>query len=369
MSHVPKFVADLNQEKRTAKMNLFGSLGTDVNGHYFAADLAWLGDQVDDIEILINSEGGSVFQGLSIVNAIRNVNANVTAKIEGLALSMAGFLAVTCDRVEMSDFSRLMVHDPFMAGKKSLTEKEQKGLDNIKAILNKILAARSGKTAEEVAKIMGEETWYTAEEALEAGLIDKVITTGINIEASSNDFKQVREAILQAAAQLHQSINQTENTMKDLAAHFGLQPEATQEDILAKVQDIQASLETAQSELQAAQKANEALTAQVTARNQEIAAVLVDTAIAQGKIKSEAREKMVQLATESRETFTALIQEIPGRAAKIFTPQAAKTEGGEDRTKWTYDDFQKKDPEALTEMMASEPDRFQALFAAQYGAK
>ena len=98
-------------------MRLYGAIGPRVDGDYFAQELASLdrGD-FDMIHIRMNSPGGNVFQGMSIVSAILSMNTPVCVHIDGIAASMAAVVAVAADRVCMMDFAKMDDPRPLFHG-------------------------------------------------------------------------------------------------------------------------------------------------------------------------------------------------------------------------------------------------------------
>ena len=113
-------IDSVNNEAREATMRLYGAIGEKVDGDLFARELASLDDgQLEAIRIRINSPGGDVFQGMSIVSAMLSAKTPVYAHIDGIAASMAAVVAVAAKRVYMMDFAKLMIHDPYFAGKQS----------------------------------------------------------------------------------------------------------------------------------------------------------------------------------------------------------------------------------------------------------
>ena len=107
-------------------MRLYGAIGPRVDGDYFAQELASLdrGD-FDMIHIRMNSPGGNVFQGMSIVSAILSMNTPVCVHIDGIAASMAAVVAVAADRVCMMDFAKMMIHDPYFTGESGKRTRRQ----------------------------------------------------------------------------------------------------------------------------------------------------------------------------------------------------------------------------------------------------
>lgn len=128
------------------------------------------------IDLHVNSEGGSAFDGFAIYTTLRDSDSEVTAYIDGLAASAASYLVMAADRIVMSDVAWMMIHNAStMAwGNKHDLAKEIETLDGIDKTISKAYAKRGGKTAEEFAALMDEETWLSAEDALEYGLVDEV---------------------------------------------------------------------------------------------------------------------------------------------------------------------------------------------------
>lgn len=168
----------MNEKEKETTIRLFGSIGGGVDGDRFANDLASLDNRFDTINLHINSPGGSVSQGYSIVSTMLSMKARVNVYVVGIAASMAAVIAVCAENVYMYDYSRLMVHDPYFSGKDSdrLTDKDRNALSNISASLRTILARR-GKDKEEITRLMRAETWFDADQAMKEGLIDGVIST------------------------------------------------------------------------------------------------------------------------------------------------------------------------------------------------
>ena len=92
-----------NKEKREATIRMYGVIGRDVDGNRMAYDIANLDKEADTIHILINSDGGSVSQGLSVVSAILSAKAYIHAHVNGIAASMAAVIAISSDKVSMQD--------------------------------------------------------------------------------------------------------------------------------------------------------------------------------------------------------------------------------------------------------------------------
>ena len=175
-----------NKEKREASIRMYGVIGRDVDGNRMAYDIAELDKDADTIHILINSDGGSVSQGLSVVSAILSAKAYIHAHVNGIAASMAAVIAVSSDRVSMQDYAKLMIHDPHIPGMKDekLSARDRKALDSIADTL-RIILTRRGCDKETITSLMKDETWFSASEAQSAGLCDDVVTTPRKEELSN----------------------------------------------------------------------------------------------------------------------------------------------------------------------------------------
>lgn len=171
------YITTINNESREASIRLYGTIGVKVDGDVFAQELAALdGLELDHIKLHINTPGGDVLQGMSIVSAMQSMKTPVHAHIDGIAASMGAVVAVSAKKVYMADFAKLMIHDPYFAGMDDakLSGKGRKALGRITDMLRQILSLR-GKNEDEIARLMREETWFSADEAKLAGLCDEVV--------------------------------------------------------------------------------------------------------------------------------------------------------------------------------------------------
>lgn len=154
---------------------IYGEIGGDVVASSVVSELRGL--DTDEITVRVNSPGGDVYEGLAIMNALRSHPATVTAVVEGLAASAASFIAVGgADRVVMRPTAELMIHEAmsFIGGNAAEMSRVVDDLDRISANLSTVYAERSGGDPAEWRERMRAETWFSAEEAVAAGLADAV---------------------------------------------------------------------------------------------------------------------------------------------------------------------------------------------------
>lgn len=133
---------------------------------------------VETINLRVNSPGGSVFDGVAIMNALRRHPANVIATVDGLAASAASFIIQAADEVIMGPGTELMIHEASnICWGNAADMVEMAGhLDRISGTIAGIYAERAGGDVDEWREAMKAETWYTAAEAVAAGLADRALT-------------------------------------------------------------------------------------------------------------------------------------------------------------------------------------------------
>ena len=138
-------------------------------------------DPDKDIHFYINSPGGSVTDGFAIYDTMNYVKCDVATYCMGMAASFGAFLlagGAKGKRFALPN-AEVMIHQPLGGAKGQATEIEiaAKQILRTKATLNSILAKNTGRSVEQIAADTERDNWMTAEEALEYGLIDKIITS------------------------------------------------------------------------------------------------------------------------------------------------------------------------------------------------
>lgn len=141
----------------------------------FVKDLALLADEPKLI-INLNSPGGDVFDGIAIYQALLDHPAEITVKVNGLAASIASVITMAGDRVIMGARSQIMIHEgfTFASGDAQTMRKTADMLDRISDNIAAVYADRAGGDPIMWRDRMREETWFSAEEAVFAGLADEI---------------------------------------------------------------------------------------------------------------------------------------------------------------------------------------------------
>ena len=137
-------------------------------------------DAEKDISLYINSPGGSVSAGLAIYDTMQYIKCDVSTICMGMAASMGAFLLSSGAKGKRFALpnSEIMIHQPLGGAKGQATEIEiaARHILRTKENLNRILSENTGKPIEEIARDTDRDNFMSAQEALEYGLIDKVIT-------------------------------------------------------------------------------------------------------------------------------------------------------------------------------------------------
>ncbi|MDQ4502175.1 head maturation protease, ClpP-related [Sinomonas sp. ASV322] len=160
-----------------------------VSAKEFAQSLASLPPDTEEIRLHINSPGGEVHEAIAILNQLRGHRAKVVAYVDGLAASAASFIAAGADELVMGRNSQLMVHDAWglVVGNAGDMHAMADTLDKISDNIASVYAAKAGDTTEAWRDVMRAETWMNAEEAVAAGLADRVDEPAVDT-APANRF-------------------------------------------------------------------------------------------------------------------------------------------------------------------------------------
>lgn len=150
--------------------------------------VAALGDvDASEIRLHINSPGGEVYEAIAVLNALRAHPARVVAIVDGIAASAASFVAAGADELIMARNAELMIHDAWgiCIGNAADMRDLASRLDHVSDNIASIYADKAGGTVEDWRAAMLAETWYSADEAVAAGLADRV---GETADAARNAF-------------------------------------------------------------------------------------------------------------------------------------------------------------------------------------
>lgn len=214
-----------------AEISIYDEIGFwGVTAQAFISDLKNLGD-VKNIVLSVNSPGGSVFDGLAIYNALKNVRnkgVHIKGRVMGIAASAASFVIMAANEIEMPENSMMMVHYASGLAWGNAEEMRETAdiLDKIDASIVGIYTARTGKSEEDVRALLAAETYLTASEAKEKGFADTVTenvkaTASFELERLPENVKALFKAA-QPTPEAKPQVTPLAQSIADLAAKAGM---------------------------------------------------------------------------------------------------------------------------------------------------
>lgn len=158
-----------------AEIRIYGDIGSwGITAAQFVEELSAI--DAPEIRLSLSSPGGEVFEGLAVHAALRSHRAKVIVQVDALAASIASVIAMAGDRIIVAPHAQFMVHNAsgVAAGEASEMREYADFLDRQSENIAGVYAERAGGTVKQWLKAMAAETWYFADEAVEAGLADEV---------------------------------------------------------------------------------------------------------------------------------------------------------------------------------------------------
>ncbi len=165
-----------NKAKDTTEIYIYEEIGGwfGITAQDFVNELREI--TTKNIDLHLNSPGGDVFDGIAIHTALVEHDATVHVRIDSLAASAASFIAMAGDRVSIAKAGTIMIHDAFgfaMGNAQDMRDMADL-LDRLSDTIAGIYVDQAGGTRDSWRSAMKEETWYNADEALAAGLVDEI---------------------------------------------------------------------------------------------------------------------------------------------------------------------------------------------------
>lgn len=339
-----------------------------IDGTQFADEIQWLNldPNVTEINVRINSAGGSVIDGFSIFSAIRNSKKPVNTFIDGLGASISGIIFQAGQKRYISDFGRLMIHDPsFGKPTELLNEKQRNALNSFREQLITILENNSKLTADEISGIMSAETWFTSKQTIENGLSDEIISTGRAFNES-----ETPENILEIVNSMFN--NKKTNKMELIKNHFGFDAKVDEQTIVNKVVEIENALKDANDkvsnlETEKTTLENEKIELQnkIKETNDGIAIESVENAIKSGLIDEKSKDEMIEIAKNNLDTFKTILKSV--KRTPVRVSNHVQTNNG--KPSQTLREMEKTNPAEVERLINEDPETYRQLFVDQYGVE
>lgn len=218
-------------EGKEANIYIYGDivswpwLESDVSSYTLAKEIESLPQDVEEINVFINSYGGEVAEGLAIYNALRRHKAMVKTYCDGFACSVASVVFMAGDERIMANASLLLIHNAWMqtAGDPNQLRKDADDLEKITQASIKAYMDRINITEDKLKEMMDAETWITPAEALEMGFATAIVNDNQNQKAAS---QHVRDKIFKMLLQ---------PTKEPPAQHMAANIHVDADDIVEKI--------------------------------------------------------------------------------------------------------------------------------------
>lgn len=357
-----------------ASLMLYGQIGgrDGVNAEMVNAELLTLQQEYQNIDVHINSNGGEVFAGIAIYNALRASASNINIYVDGLAASIAGVIALCGKPLFMSRYSRLMLHQ--VSGECEGGARDMRKcadlMDGLETSLAEMISSKCGMPADSVKAEFfdGSDHWMTAEEAQRRRLCDGIFDLA---GADSLGPAPTAEAVYAFANELRKPSNinkmdlynelKKESSFKDLTEDQSLAQIKTLANEAAKVPALEAKVAD--------------LTAKLSAAKETATKTYLDQAVADGRIAQDQVETYKALMAADEANARKIIDALPvkkqgGVSIKDLLDDAAGAAGitGEkkDLAKMSWDEIDQA--ERLAELKNEHPDLYKAKYQEKFGA-
>lgn len=349
------------------EVKLYGTIWSG-DGQYIVSELAPILKNNADATIHLHTPGGSVFDGNLIFNFIAQSKANIHIVIDGLAASMGSILMLAGKKVSIAENAFVMIHAPSggVDGNAKDFEKASKLLKAMETNFIQKYTAKTGKTKDEVSAWLDGDNWFSAQEALTAGLVDEVISPiiqNLNVQAHQN-FNMVATlkefTAFDVDAKIILGLDPKPNPEKQTPkSKIKMELNAKCLDILGvskdtPVDEVNAKIEALHNRVsQAEQREKDAKTVQIKS--------LLDKSIEEGRIVAADREDYQTLAEANFELASKTIAKLHAKKSINGSLSPESKSAPEGREKWTFQDWSKNDTKALLEMKANDPEAYKAL--------
>lgn len=299
-------------------LSLYGEVGEEITAENIRAFLDEAGGK--DVSIELYSGGGNLFEGSAIYAMLRKYKGNVEVRVLSIAASAAAYIAVAADRLVMEEGAFLMIHNAWtMAAGNSDQLREQADLmDRQQAGMVQAFVDKSGASAEQVKTWMDAETWFSAQEALDAGFADDMFEADeqtLSIAAmvyevpkalaDKYNFKNVPDSVTLAEKSLKQELanhkSKRNATMDNkILLQLGIQDtNASADAVVAKISSLQDSVTELQGKLEGAET--------------EVNDLKADNEIKSSKISELEKDVQMHALTD---VVTSVLDEVGGKLAK-----------------------------------------------------
>lgn len=342
-----------NSSDNSVTVYLHGYIGSydSINAATFMQEFDAATQGVENVTFNINSGGGSVIEGFSIVDLVKQRSKKITTEVYGMAGSMGFVLMLLGEKIRISKNSSILTHrvSAYAMGDADALRITADQCQQYEERIVEMTMRRTGKDKTYVSEWFksGKDKWFNANQALAEKLVDEIIQEGEDAPAIPTNAspKEVFNNFY--------NVSNPNPNMKMFYAKLGT-PEGDEHKAVDRI-----------NALLAAEAKVAVLEAQLRQAQDEKAKALVNAAVTAGKIKADAAALYEELAMRDYPTCEKIINslEVPvvatpvvpvttqGVSLKDAINNAASGKNTHDeRTNWTYIDWAKKDPKGLENM-------------------
>lgn len=347
---------------------LYGNIGGEdgVSPEQIVSEMAWLAGEYPMIDVHINSNGGEVFAGIAIYNALKDSTSMVNIYVDGLAASIAGIIALCGKPLHMSRFSRLMLHSVSGACAGSARDMRECAdlIEGLEGTLAAMISKKCGMPSEEVKTTFfdGKDHWFTADEAARIGLCDDIYDVD---GAEALGSAPTNEQVYQFMNTLNMKTPKP-NKMEFIDRIKALDPQfkdLTEDAVVAKVK----SLSNEAAKVEALNARIKTLEDELKTSKEAAVEAFLNQAVSEGRIKADQKDSYKKLMEADQATTEKLINSMPkaGNQPSIedYLKGAAGAGDAKDLAGMSWDEIDK------AERLGELKDKFPELYKAKYQEK
>lgn len=222
---------DLKKNEERAELYLYGEIASTVDWGDEITPQA-MKEALDELngrplDIYINSGGGEVFAGQAIYTILKRYSGRKTVHIDGIAASIASVIAMAGDHIVMPNNAMMMIHKAWSicVGNSENMAKMANDLVKLDSVIAGVYAEKTGKETDEIQAMMTDETWFTAAEAAEYGLIDEIEADKAIAASMTGDILTINGQQVDMTHYLHT------DKLRNMVPETEPEPEPTEEPI------------------------------------------------------------------------------------------------------------------------------------------
>lgn len=313
---------------READILLYGevvenSQGNDefVSSKTVVKELLGLERDCDSVRVRINSQGGEVYAGIAIFNALRSCKCDITIYTDGIAASIAGVIAMCGRKHYMSRYSRLMIHSVSggVYGNRRDLEKMIDEIVSLEETIGEIISKRMGISPEEVKSRFfdGDDHWFTAEQAVELGLADGIYDAPGFGSGSGEMPSSIYMNVLNNRLAFVKPQNNNDMELEKIKKIPKFSNVASEDEAIAGIEAMAAENEALLKEKEQLLSEKAALEAKVQEAEDAKDEETLDAAVKDGKIDASSKESYRNLLKADRANTEKVLNSLkPGRKVK-----------------------------------------------------